>query len=145
MTASVLRTNVAVFDAWQFRRQRLAAGALAWRFHGCLAAQFFIDSRQVHVDGLVEQHALFPDQCFAGLTESHALVISQLKRLRFDLEVLLGQHCVLLHQPGLLLFDQYLHLHLHLHQRGGAEINAGKFVERIYAEQLPGPRRRLQA
>jgi hypothetical protein len=109
---------MAVLDALQFRRQRLAAGALAWRFDGCLAAQFLIDGREVHIDGLVEQHALFHDQCFAGLAKAHALVISQLERQRLDLEVLLGQ-------LGLLLFDQ----RLHLRQQRWSDVGAGKFVE----------------
>lgn len=121
-----------VLDALQFRRQRLPAGALAWRFEGCLAAQFLIDGREVHIDGLVEQQALFANQCFAGLAEAHTLVLDQLERQRLDLEVILGQ-------LGLLLFDQ------HLQQQRCSDVGAGKFVKQVHAEQLIGPGRRLQA
>ena len=125
---------MAVLDALQFRRQRLAAGALAWRFDGCLAAQFLIDGREVHIDGLVEQQALFANQCFAGLAEAHTFVIGQLERQRLNLEVILGQ-------LGLLLFDQ----RLHLRQQRWSDVGAGKFVEQVHAEQFTGPGRRLQA
>jgi hypothetical protein len=127
---------VAVLDTWQFRRQRLTTGALARRLGRCLAAQFLIDGREVHIDGLVEQHALFSDQCFTGLAEAHALVIGQLKRQRLDLEIIFGKDCIQARQLvvcvnylGLLLREQ----RLHLRQQRWVDVGVGKFVEQVHS------------
>jgi hypothetical protein len=132
---------MAVLDARQFRLQRLATGAFARRLARCLATEFLIDGREVHIDRLVEQQALLANKCFASVAEARALVISQFERQRLNLEVLLGRRCILARQPGLLLLDE----RLYLSQRGWAEVDVGKFVEQVHAQQFTDPGRRLQA
>ena len=113
---------MAVLDARQFWRQRLAAGALATRLGRRLAFEFLFDRGQVHVDRFLEQQALLAGECFTGLAEAYAPVVGQLVRQRGDLEVLLGQ-------LGLLLREQ----RLHLRQQSRIDVGAGKFVEQVHA------------
>jgi hypothetical protein len=94
---------VAVFDARQFRRQRLAAGALALSLGRRLAFELFLDGGQVGIDRFLEQQPLLVDERFAGLAETYSPIVGQLVRERGDLEILLGQ-------LGLLLREQRLHL-----------------------------------
>ena len=96
---------VAVFNAWQVTRQRLAASTGAFGFGhrgaGLRVAKRFdlsLDGRQVGVPGFFEH---VPLQCRQGLAlgaEADAFVIRQFMRQRFDLEVFagnLGGRCLL--------------------------------------------------
>lgn len=113
---------VAVLDARQLRRQRLASGALALALGRRLAVEFLLDGRQVHVERFLEQQALLADERLAGLAETDPPIIGQLVRQRGDLEILLGQ-------LGLLLCEQ----RLHLRQQGWVDVGAGKFVEQVHS------------
>lgn len=105
---------VAVFDARQFRRQRLAAGPLALSLGRRLAFELFLDGGQVGIDRFLEQQPLLADERFAGLAETYSPILGQLVRERGDLEILLGQ-------LGLLLREQ----RLHLRQQGRIDIGTG--------------------
>ena len=123
---------MAVLDARQFWRQRLAAGALARRFDAGLIFQLLLDGGQVHVDRFLEQRALLAGEHFAGLAVADALQIGQFMRQGRDLEVLLGQLCLLLHQARLLLVEQCPNLRQH----SWIDIGLGKLIEQVHGESV---------
>ena len=82
---------VAVFNAGQLRRQRLATCALTLPLGRRLAFELFLDGGQVGIDRFLEQQPLLADECLAGLAETCSPIVGQLVRERGDLEILLGQ------------------------------------------------------
>ena len=105
---------VAVVDARQLTRQRLAAGAPALTLGRRLAFELLLDGGQVGIDRFLKQQALLTDERFAGFAEAYSPIVGQLVRQCGDLEILLGQ-------LGLLLREQ----RLHLRQQGRIDISAG--------------------
>jgi hypothetical protein len=139
---------MAVFDARQFRRQRLAAGARALALGRRLAFEFFLDGGQVHVDRFLEQLALLADERFTCFAEAYPAVVGQFVRQRRDFEVLLGEQRIASRQGriasgelGLLPINQGTHLR----QQCWVDAGAGKVVERVHALQFTGPAPCLQA
>lgn len=94
VTASAGFRFVAVFDAWEMRRQGLATGTRTFRFGDGLARlvvlellDFRFDGRQIGIPGFLEDITLQRRQAFAFDAETNALVIGQLKGQGFDFEV----------------------------------------------------------
>jgi hypothetical protein len=81
---------VAVLDARQFRRQRLASGTLAPALGGLVVrlVELFLDGGQVGVDLVLEQQALLAALDFAGLAEADAAMVGQYQGQRLILKSL---------------------------------------------------------
>ncbi len=140
---------MAMLDARQFRRRRLAAGMLAFRMRrGLLVFELGFDGGYVHVDRFVKQRALFVGQSLADLAIADTAVIRHLMRQGPDLEVLLGQQrilarhrCLLLVQSRLLLLEQ----RPHLRQHGRVDTVKASLSSRSMVRQCRGLRPCLQA
>jgi hypothetical protein len=96
--AALARFRLMAVLARQFRRQRLAPGALALALGRRLAFELLLDGGQVGVDRFLEQQALLADERLAGLAETDLAVVGQLVRQRGDLEIFLGQLGLLLRE-----------------------------------------------
>jgi len=116
---------VTALDARQFRRQRLATRAFACQLRWCLNLDLAFDLRQVSLDRFVEQQTLLTIEHFASLAKADPAVIRQLQRLCLDLEILLGQQCLL-----------SLNQRPCLRQHGGIDIGTSKFVEQVHGQEV---------